>query len=181
MDDTENTLGHAEKLNRRITVMQSFSRVDFCRFSVLVSAFMLLAGCSPKHDEVDDLAVSKMPTDMMQATSYLPLNPDKPGTPVDVQRYLVPGKYTLVEFFSPYDGPSMSLEPQLMQLAQNNRNVSVRTVNINRPGVQGIDWQSPIVEAAQIQSLPYFVIYDPRQALRAKGRPAYEQVRQWVQ
>ncbi len=152
-----------------------------CLSSVLLCTMILLTGCSPKQDDADDLAVSKMPADQLQATNFLPLNADKPGTPVDVRRYLVPGKYTLVEFFSPYDGPSMSLEPQLMQLSQNNRNVSVRTVNINRPGVQGIDWQSPIVQEAQIQALPYFVIYDPRQALRAKGRPAYEQVRQWVQ
>ena len=58
----------------------------------------------------------------------------------------------------------------------------MRTVNVNRPEVQdGIDWQSPILDGAGIQKLPYFQIYDPARSLRAQARPAFEQVSQWVQ
>ena len=74
-----------------------------------------LTACSP-GTPVDDVAVAKMPLGEMQATSYLPLNPDKPGTPVTIQNYLVPGKFTLVQFFSPYDGISPGLEAQLIRL-----------------------------------------------------------------
>lgn len=140
---------------------------------------LLLTACSG-HDAGDDVAVAKLPIGEIQATNYLPLNPDKPGTPVTVRRYLVPGKYNIVGYFSPYDGVSTTLGPQLLQLTQVRNDLAVRTVNVNRPDVQGIDWQSPILQGAQIQKLPYFEIYDPVQNLRARGRPAYEQVSQWV-
>jgi hypothetical protein len=147
-------------------------------FFLFLFTLTLLSACSVR--DADDLAVARLPISQMQATNFLPLNADKPGTSVDVQRYLVPGKYTIVGYFSPYDGPSMSLAPRLVQVSQVRSDIAVRTVNINRPGVQGIDWQSPIVQNAQIQTLPYFEIYDPARRLRAHGRPAYGQVIQWV-
>lgn len=148
-------------------------------FVVLFST-LLLAACA-SHDESADLAVAKLSTSQIQGTNYLPLNQDKPGTPVDVQRYLVPGKYNIVGYFSPYDGTSINLGRQLYQLTQIRNDIAVRTVNVNRPGVEGIDWQSPIMQGSRIQKLPYFEIYDPSQHLRAHGRPAAEQVKQWVQ
>lgn len=140
---------------------------------------MLLSACAP--DPESDLAVAKLPKSQVQATNYLPLNPDIPGTPVHVQRYLVPGKYNIVGYFSPFDGASVILGPRLMQLTQSRQDLAVRTVNVNRPGVQTIDWQSPILQGSPIQRLPHFEIYDPGLNLRAQGRPAYEQIRQWLQ
>jgi hypothetical protein len=142
---------------------------------------MLLSACSnDPRDEVDDLAVAKMPKDQVQSTNYLPLNEDKPGTAPRVQRYLVPGKFNIVMYYSPYDGPSMNYAPRLMQLPQVNQNIAVRTVNINRPEIQGVDGESPIVIDMQLHELPYFVIFDPRQNVRAKGRAAFEQVNQLI-
>jgi hypothetical protein len=141
---------------------------------------VLLAACSG-HNGEGDLAIDKLPKSQIQATNYLPLNPDKPGMQVNVQRYLVPGKYNIVGYFSPYDGISINMGQQLVQLSQMRNDIAVRTVNVNRLGVQGIDWQSPIMQEARIQKLPYFEIYDPAQNLRARGRPAYEQVKQWIQ
>jgi len=140
-----------------------------------------LTACS-QDAPVDDVAVASMPLSEMQATSYLPLNPDKPGTPVTIQNYFVPGKYNVVVFFSPYDGLSQNLEPQLIQLTQVRNDIAVRTVNVNRPeATEGIDWQSPVLSESGIQKLPYFQIYDPSGSLRAQARPAYEQIMQWVQ
>ena len=141
---------------------------------------ILLASCAG-HSGDGDLAVDKLPKSQIQATNYLPLNPDKPGMQVNVQRYLVPGKYNIVGYFSPYDGVSINLGQKLVQLTQVRSDIAVRTVNVNRLGVEGIDWQSPIMQEARIQKLPYFEIYDPAQNLRARGRPAYEQVKQWTQ
>jgi len=165
-------------VNRRITSIYPSFRKAAC-LSVPLFALTLLAACSHAQ-HVDDLAVAKMPLDKMQATNFLPLNADKPGTPVDVQRYVVPGKYTIVAYFSPYDAPSVTLEPRLLQLSQTRNDLAVRIVNINRPEVQSIDWQSPVIQDARIQTLPYFRIYDPALNLRAQGRPAYTQVEQWV-
>ncbi|MCC7530347.1 MAG: hypothetical protein IT342_17615 [Candidatus Melainabacteria bacterium] len=151
------------------------------RFSISLFALMLLSSCSnDPRDEVDDLAVAKMPTEQMQSTDFLSLNEDKPGTQCHVQRYLVPGKYNVVMYYSPYDATSMNYAQRLMQLPQVNRNVAVRTININRPEIQAIDWESQIALDMQLQTLPFFVIYGPRQELRAKGRPAFEQVNQFI-
>ncbi|MFN8550713.1 MAG: hypothetical protein U0103_04430 [Candidatus Obscuribacterales bacterium] len=150
-------------------------------WTALLFALTLLCACSSSRKSTDDLAVAKMSRDQIVATSYLPLNADKPGTPVDAQLYLVPGKYTIVEYFSPYDQTCANLEPRLLRLTQTRNDMAVRTVNINRPEVRQVDWQSPIVQYAGVQSLPFIQIYDTRQCLRAKGRPAFEQVSQWVQ
>ncbi len=168
------------RLHRRITGARPTLRMAYS-LSLSLFALMLLSACSnDPRDEVDDLAVAKIPKDQMQSTNYLPLNEDKPGTPPRVQRYLVPGKYNIVMYYSPYDGPSMAYAPRMMQLPQVNQSIAVRTVNINRPEIQGIDWESPIAVDMQLQTLPYFVIFDPRQNMRAKGRAAFEQVNQFM-
>ncbi|MBS2005611.1 MAG: hypothetical protein JST01_01130 [Cyanobacteria bacterium SZAS TMP-1] len=147
------------------------------KFAALLP-LLLLTACS--HDPADDLAVAKMSVEEAQATNYLPLNDDMPGTSVDARHYLVPGKFTIIEYYSPYDQSCINLAPQLIQLARVNNRVAIRTININRPEVQEVDWQSPVAIDAEIKALPYFVMYDPRKILRAKGRPAYEQVNQLV-
>lgn len=147
----------------------------------LAFALAMLTGCGAKEEALDDVAVAKMPRADMQATSFLPLNQDNPGAYVTVERYLVPGKYTVVAFFSAYDGVSPQLIPWLTQLTQVRQDIAVRTIDVNRPGAQGIDWQSPVLDGSGITKLPYFQIYDPSQSLRAQARPAYEQVSQWVQ
>lgn len=147
----------------------------------IVSVVLFAAtGCS-KDEQVDDLAVAKIPVEELQATGFLPLNADKPGTFVEVEKYLVPGKYTLVAYFSPYDGVYAGLEPRLIQLSQVRPEIAIRTVNINRPNIQGIDWQSPVLGDLGITKLPHFQIFDASRSLRAQARPAMEQVTQWVQ
>lgn len=165
------------KPNRKITGMNPSVQQAVC-LSVLLSTLTLLAACSLQR--ADDLAVAKLSTSQLQATGYLPLNADKPGAPVNVQQYLVPGKYTIVEYFSPYSDSYAIFEPRLVRLPEFRHDVAVRTVNVNRPGVQGVDWDSPIIQSVRIRSLPYFEIYDTTQKLRAHGRPAYEQVLQWI-
>lgn len=147
----------------------------------LAIAATCCSSCSDSKPKGYDLAVEKMDRQEMLSTNYLPLNADKPGTPVDPVLYTVPGKFTLVEYFSPYDQDCVNLEPLLVQLAQTRTDLAIRTINVNRPDVQGVDVDSPIMQYMQLQKLPYFQIYDTTQNLRAQARPAYEQVMQWVQ
>lgn len=145
---------------------------------LVITLAILLSGCS--HQPGDDLAVAKIPASQLQATPYLALNDDKPGTPVDVQQYLVPGKYTIVYYYSPYSNPNENFQQSLAQLVQVRQELAVRTVNVNRPEVQSVDWDSPVVQGARLNSIPYFFIFDSKQNLRAHGRPAYEQILQWI-
>ena len=146
--------------------------------STLLCAMVLLTACA--KDPASDLAVSKMTEEQRQAAPFLALNDDKPGTPVKVQPYTARGKYTIVEYYSPYSPESAYFQPRLLNLAQSSNQLAVRTININRPEVQQVDWQSPVLQDHEIRSLPYFVIFDPQQNLRAHGRPAYTQVMQWI-
>lgn len=173
------TIGCNNRPATRNTAMNARLRALAC-FSASVFALTMMVACS-KDEAVEDLAVAKIPVAELQSTGYLPLNADKPGTFVEVEKYLVPGKYTLVAYFSPFDGVYAGLEPRLVQLTQARPDIAVRTVNVNRPEVQGIDWQSPVLGDLGITKLPYFQIFDPAQSLRAQARPAYEQVSQWVQ
>ena len=137
---------------------------------------MLLGACS--QAEEDKLAVAKISAQELQNTPFVALNYDIPGTPVTIQRYLVPGKFTIVYFYSPYSEEDFN--EALKELVVRDRKLAVRTVNVNREGVEGVDWDSPVVEAARLNSLPYFFIYDLAGSLRAHGRPAHEQIVQWV-
>ena len=146
-------------------------------FKLLAGASaLLLFGCST-HPK---LAVEKMSSAEIQATPYLALNRDHPGTPVDVHKYLVPGKYTIVAYFSPKVADCAYFGQRLYKMVQHKPNIAVRTVNIDRPEAPGVDWQSPIAHQYEITFVPYFQIYDPSEILRAHGRPALEQVSQWI-
>src|ERR1700689_3141909 len=74
---------------------------------VLLATLTILSACSPRDIESSELAVAKVPKSQLQAMNFLPLNGDRPGTPVDVLQYLVPGKYTIVAYLSPYDAKSV--------------------------------------------------------------------------
>jgi hypothetical protein len=53
-------------------------------------------------------------------------------------------------------------------------------VDINRPGVKGIDWDSPVSLQFNLPSTPQFKIYGPDGKLQAEGRPAYDLVKKWT-
>lgn len=170
---SEMTRGHHKSSRIRL-----YCRGSVCALAVAVS---LVSACSRPEDGPDDVAVANMPTSQIESTSFLSLNDDKPGTWVTVTRYLAKGKYTIVHYFSSYDGASPSLLPRLAQLTQSRNDIAVRTVNVNRPEVQGIDWESPVMVKLGIEKLPFFQIYDPAMRLRAQARPAHQQVMQWLQ
>ncbi len=140
-----------------------------------------LSACTRAETVGSDLAVARIPKSELQATAFVQLNEDKPGTPVEVREYLVPGKHTIVGYLSAYDDHSLDIEPKLLKLTEQRNDLAVRIVDVNRPEFKAVDWESPIVQELRIQSLPYFEIYDPAQEMRAHGRPAYEQVAQWIQ
>lgn len=154
---------------------------SFLALSLLVLlsvSVMALAGCSSR-EETRSLAVDKIPENELLSMGYLELNEDQPGECFNIGNYLVPGKYNVVFLYSPYDEQSMSIKQQLPLLAQARGDLAIRTVNVNRPDVHGVDWQSPIVQAEGLNSLPYIRIFDPSLSMRAHGRPAREQLMQW--
>lgn len=141
-------------------------------------AALMLTGCGGTSYE--PLAVDKMTTEQIQTAPMLGLNEDKPGVAVDVQKYLAGGKYTLVQFYSPHSPDCIAFQASVARLPQMYNYIAVRNINIDRPDAQGIDLQSAAAQQAGLTSLPYFYIYEPNHNLRAHGRPAKEQVMQWL-
>ncbi len=107
-------------------------------------------------------------------------NRDNPGQTLDVKSLLVKGQTTLIDFYSPFCPPCVRLAPIMAQLAAKRPDLAIKKVNINRPGVQGIDWRSPLAQQYQIRQVPYFMIFNPRGKLVAQGRDAVETVGRWL-
>jgi thiol-disulfide isomerase/thioredoxin len=110
---------------------------------------------------------------------------DKPlhisfGDEVKLADYLVPGKTTIFDFYSMYCPPCRAISPKLEKLHETRDDIAVVKVDINRPDVKGIDWQSPVAREFGLESIPHFKIFGPDGKLRAEGDPAYEMVSGWV-
>ena len=90
--------------------------------------------------------------------------------------YLVPGKTTVFDFYSEYCPPCRAISPRLEKLHATRDDIAVVKVDINRPDIKGIDWQSPVAKEFGLESIPHFKIYGPDGKLKAEGDPAYEMV-----
>lgn len=70
----------------------------------------------------------------------------------------------------------------LESLANRKSEIKVRKANINRPEVQGIDFQSPLAQQYVKGGVPYFQIYDPNGQVIAEGfEQGTEQIMKWCQ
>ncbi len=94
------------------------------------------------------------------------------GQKVDLADYIVPGKTTIFDFTSEGCPPCRALAPALRQLHATRADLVVVEVDLNRPGVQGIDWRSPVALQYHLQSIPHFKVYGPNGQLVAEGDEA---------
>jgi len=115
------------------------------------------------------------------AGTLLDANPNDPGQTLEVKSLLVKGKTTLIDFYSPFCPPCVRLAPLMAKLAKKRPDLAIKKVNINRPGVNGIDWRSPLAQQYQIRRVPFFMILNPQGNLVAQGREATETVGGWLQ
>lgn len=102
------------------------------------------------------------------------------GEEVDIASYVVKGKITIFDFYSEYCPPCRRIAPLLEKLAEKRDDIVVIKVDINRPGVRGIDWESPVARQYRLQSIPHFKIYGLDGKLQMEGDRAYEQVLRWI-
>jgi len=102
-----------------------------------------------------------------------------PGAAVDLGAFLVSGKTVLFDCYSDYCGPCLVLAPYLERLVASREGLLLRKLDVNRPGVKGIDWGSPLARQYRLQSLPHFKIYDGQGRLLAEGDEARNMVSGW--
>jgi thiol-disulfide isomerase/thioredoxin len=103
------------------------------------------------------------------------------GQEVQLQDFAVPGKTTIFDFYSEYCPPCRAVAPLVKKLHEVRADIAVVEVDVNRPGVEGIDWKSPVVKEFQLDSIPHFKIYSPEGKLVSEGEPARAKVVEWIQ
>lgn len=103
------------------------------------------------------------------------------GQEILVENYLVPGKTTILDFYSAFCPPCVAVAPHLQELVNQRDDLYLVTVDINRPSVTGaIDWGSPVSMQFTLRSIPHFKIYGPTGKIMLEGDPAYEKVIEWL-
>lgn len=84
------------------------------------------------------------------------------GEPVNLRDHLVPGKYTLFDYYADWCPPCRELAPQLEELVRRHPNLAVRKIDI-------VDWSHPVAEQQGVHDLPYLRLYDPDGRLIREG------------
>ena len=64
----------------------------------------------------------------------------------------------------------------LKKLEKQRQDLVVLPVDINRKGISGIDWQSPLARQYDLKSIPHFQIYDVDGKLTKEGQEAYVEI-----
>jgi thiol-disulfide isomerase/thioredoxin len=109
------------------------------------------------------------------------INNQNPGEEIDIRIFVQADKTTIFDFYSEYCPPCRRISPLLKGLDTRREDIIVHKVDINRPGIQGIDWGSPVARQYNIHSVPFFMIYDPSGNLTHQGDAAYNEVMRLLQ
>jgi thiol-disulfide isomerase/thioredoxin len=106
------------------------------------------------------------------------------GAEVSLTDFLVTGKITVFDFTSEYCPPCRGYAEPLLLLHQKRADVAVVKVDINRPEMRKIDWDSPVAKQYGLHSIPHFKVYGPDGKLLAEDttddRLARIMVDQWI-
>ena len=104
------------------------------------------------------------------------------GKKVKVTDYLVPGKTTIVDFMSPFCPVCQAMAPRVEKLHSTRDDIALVEVDVNRPGLKEIDWESPVMKQYKLESesLPHFKIFGPDGKLVAEGEKAFAMVTEWT-
>ena len=101
-------------------------------------------------------------------------NSGKTGQPIDVKKFVKPGQTTVIDFYSKSCAPCMKLAPMLDAMASRRPKTQVVKLNIDRPGAQGIDFDSPLAKQYKIEGVPFLMVFDESGSLKAQGQSAAE-------
>jgi len=102
------------------------------------------------------------------------------GAKVKLADNLVTGKITIFDFYSKYCPPCLVLGSGLGKLHAKRDDVAVVKVDINRAGIKGIDFKSPVAQQFNLHSIPHLKIYGADGKLMAEGDKAKSIVLEWL-
>jgi thiol-disulfide isomerase/thioredoxin len=92
------------------------------------------------------------------------------GEPVDLRSHLVPGKYTLFDYYADWCPPCREMAPQLEALVRRQPNLALRKIDI-------VDWSRPVAEQQNVHDLPYLRLYGPDGRLIQEGDGVFPEVK----
>lgn len=96
------------------------------------------------------------------------------GETVSLADYLVPGKTVIFDFTSKYCPPCRFYDEPLHKLHTERDDLVVVKVDINRPGIRRIDWESLVAQQFRLKSIPQFKVYGPDGQLVAEDKISRE-------
>jgi len=154
----------------------------FGRILVVIFAVALLAACSGSGNATDrdaeNTVVVASDADTPEAAHPIRISQ---GQEVQLADYAVEGQYVVFDFMSDYCPPCRQIAPWMDRLNNESDEVTVVKVDINRPGVRQIDWQSPVAAQFRLSSIPHFKVMDEKGNLVAEGDQAWNMVVVWLQ
>ncbi len=130
-------------------------------------------GLYTKYFAPSDFSSAEIPSGKY---SSVDLPPHMVQGSINLKSMLVKSKTNIVDFYSDYCGPCKRISPLLEKLDQRRSDIAVIKIDINRRGVKGIDWQSPIAKQFRLKSIPYFIVVSPWGKLMCEGKEAYDYV-----
>lgn len=82
------------------------------------------------------------------------------GQPIDIESLASAGKITIVDFSSDYCAPCIELAMYLIKASKGHpERYAIRRVDINRPGFDGIDLDSPVSRQFHLTGVPYTIVF----------------------
>ncbi|HEA65155.1 MAG TPA: thioredoxin [Candidatus Aminicenantes bacterium] len=93
--------------------------------------------------------------------------------PVNLEKKIVKGRTNIIDFYSEYCPPCKRIAPFLKKLEARREDIVVIKIDINRIGVEGIDWDSPVAKQFKLKSIPYFIVISPWGKLICEGKEGY--------
>lgn len=96
------------------------------------------------------------------------------GGKVDLEKLLVPGKITIVDFYAEWCGPCKALAPSIEKLVASEPDVYLRKVDI-------VDWESAVARQHGIRSVPSVRVYGPDGKQVGQGTSAFEAIKAHVE
>lgn len=148
----------------------------------MLFAVLLLAACSGSGDADADGAQAATAESGALAASVdgHPVRISQ-GEEVRLADYTNEGEYTVFDFMSDYCPPCQRIAPWMNRLHSERPGVTVVKVDINRPGVRGIDWKSPVAAQFGLSSIPHFKVMDAEGNVVAEGDKAWEMLVVWLE
>jgi thiol-disulfide isomerase/thioredoxin len=96
--------------------------------------------------------------------------------PINLAKKAVKGRTTIIDFYSDYCPPCKRISPFLRKLDARREDIAVIKIDINRRGVEGIDWDSPVAKQFRLKSIPHFIVITPWGKYMCEGKEAYNYV-----